>query len=80
MNIPEKIQTAESTHMSRPAERQFEERKWSRAYPGPRCFPLGPTWAMGDYSPSKQVKVVERKIERKIELLQVQDIGSTIGR
>ncbi len=34
---------------------------------------------MGDYSLSKQVNVVERKIERKIERLQVQDIGSTIG-
>ncbi len=50
-----KVQTAESDQMSRPTEQQPEQRRRSRAHPGPRCFLRGPTWAMGDYSTSKQV-------------------------
>ncbi len=45
-----KVQTAESDQMSRPTEQQPEQRRRSRAHPGPRCFLRGPTWAMGDYS------------------------------
>jgi len=45
--------------MSRPTEQQLEQRRWSRARPGPRRFLRGPTWTMGDYSTSKQVSKQE---------------------
>ncbi len=46
---------AESNQVSRPTEQQPEQRRRSRAHPGPRCFLRGPKGAMEDSSTSKQV-------------------------
>ncbi len=65
-DLSAKVQTAESNQMSRPTEQHLEQRRRSRAHPGPRCFLRGPTWAMEDSTTSKQIskcKVIMRQLK-----------------